>query len=216
MSQSHTLSLLVNAGGKSQRMGYPKALLPVPPSGTPLIQHTIRNLQPLASRTVVVANDKNVIAAAAREGCQVVVDRYPNAGPLGGLATGLAFCDGWTMVVACDMPFASAKTFCYLAERALETEPTIDETAAVDRWDAVVPFVDGYAQTTHALYHPRCLPAIVEMIAQDDLRITNLLLRVRSLYVYPDELQSMSQATDAFINVNTPEEWRAAQERLGK
>ena len=192
-------------------MGYPKALLPVPPLGLPLIQQIIQKLRPLASRVVVVANDKRVIAAATREGCQVLMDHYPDAGPLGGIATGLSLCDGWSMVVACDMPFAGAEIFCYLAGRATEHDEHNHEC-----WDAIVPFVDGYAQTNHALYHPRILPTILHQIDQDDLRITNLLARIRTCYVDEDELQGIDQAKRAFTNVNTPQEWHSVQRAMNK
>ena len=42
----HFLTLVVNAGGQSRRMGQDKALLPIPP-GTPLIAHVVRRLAPL-------------------------------------------------------------------------------------------------------------------------------------------------------------------------
>ena len=51
------LTLIVNAGGQSRRMGQPKALLPTP-GGVPLLVHVVQRLAPLAAaHTVIVAND---------------------------------------------------------------------------------------------------------------------------------------------------------------
>ena len=108
-------TLIINAGGQSRRMGQPKALLPMPPQQTPLLRHLWQRLQAIAERTILIANDPTLaeqagIAAAVAQ----YADRYADAGPLGGMATGLALCDDWAILVACDMPFADPELFRYL------------------------------------------------------------------------------------------------------
>ena len=68
------VQLVVIAGGDSRRMGgVHKALLPVPPSGRPLIAHIIKRLQPIVesdsiqSHVVVVANHDAVISAVIND-----------------------------------------------------------------------------------------------------------------------------------------------------
>ena len=72
------LTLIVNAGGQSRRMGQSKALLPIPPRGEPLIAHLVRRLQPLApARLVVVTNDAELparrVCLPMRSSCQTPI-----------------------------------------------------------------------------------------------------------------------------------------------
>jgi molybdopterin-guanine dinucleotide biosynthesis protein A len=154
------LTLIVNAGGQSRRMGQPKALLPTP-AGAPLLVHVLRRLAPLApARTVIVANDPAIAALPELPpGTVCLADVYPDAGTLGGIATGLGAAPGWAAVTACDLPFVQAAVFAHLCAIAAE------QADNGDRWDAIVPVVGGYEEPLHALYHARCLPAIVARLA---------------------------------------------------
>lgn len=196
------LALLVNAGGASRRMGRNKALLPV--GDGVLLTYVLRRLRQLAQAgIVVVANDPAVVAALRPEpSLQVVADRWPQGGALGGLATGLALMSGWTLAVACDMPFVDAELAGYLA------------TLATDDWDAVVPQSDGYAQVFHALYHPRCLQVLEANLRAGKLAVQAAFDQLRVRWVCGDELAAHQTTPDAFLNINTPQEWTAVQARL--
>lgn len=201
-SASPALALLVNAGGASRRMGRNKALLPV--GDGVLVTYILRRLRPLAQAgIVVVANDPAVVAALRPEpSLQVVADRWPQGGALGGLATGLALTPGWTLAVACDMPFVDAGLAGYLA------------TLARDDWDAVVPQSDGHAQVFHALYHPRCLPVLEANLRAGRLAMQAAFEQLRVRWVCGGELAAHQTTPDAFLNINTPQEWAAVQARL--
>ncbi|HAJ37716.1 MAG TPA: molybdenum cofactor guanylyltransferase [Chloroflexi bacterium] len=204
------LSLIINAGGASRRMGRAKALLPVPPGGTPLIAHVAQRLAglPLA-RLVVVANDPALPAQAQLPPATLFVpDAYPETGTLGGIATGLQQTDGWAIVVACDLPLVSAALFAHLAQRAAE------EMDSADCWDAVVPLVGGYAEPLHALYHRRCLPAIEARLAQGQRRVISFLDDVRTCFISEEELRAVDPQLHSFVNANTPAEWDAALQLL--
>ncbi|MEZ4737592.1 MAG: molybdenum cofactor guanylyltransferase [Caldilineaceae bacterium] len=199
----HKITLIVNAGGQSRRMGQPKALLPVPPHHRPLLQHIIHRLQPLSpQRILVIANDPALLAAVDTKEVIWLTDTYPDVGPLGGLVTGLAHCDGWVIFVACDMPLLNPALFAYFATLAAETD-AVD----ADCWDAVVPVVDGYPEALHALYHRRCLPAIEARLAAGERRAISFLSDVRVRYVSEAELRPYDSALYSFWNANTPEEW---------
>jgi molybdopterin-guanine dinucleotide biosynthesis protein A len=204
MNQKPTL--IVNAGGQSRRMGQPKALLPVPPDDTPLIERVIRRLRPLAGTpVVVVANDAAVTGLfAAQPDVRCVADRYPGTGTLGGIATGLRECAGWGMVVACDLPFVSAPLFAGLSALAAE-----QDVKGGNRWDAVVPVVGGYEEPLHALYHRRCLPAVQARLARGERRVISFMPDVRTRIVGEAELRSFDPDLRSFTNANTPEEWQA-------
>ncbi|MCC6458678.1 MAG: molybdenum cofactor guanylyltransferase [Caldilineaceae bacterium] len=199
------MALVVNAGGRSRRMGHAKALLPLPETGTPLVVHIVRRLLPLVTdRVVVVTNDPAVEDAVdALAGLLVVQDEWAEGGALGGVATGLAACAGWTMVVACDMPFVDAAIFAKLVHVA-QQEPRID---------AVIPRVDGQAQPFHSLWHRRGLPKLVARLEAGELGVQAALETLD--VVWMDEI-ALGIAPDAraFCNINTPEEWVAVRALL--
>lgn len=199
-------ALIVNAGGQSQRMGRAKALLPTPPDGKPLIAHVVWRLVPVGvSSIVVIANDPELPAQAALPTETIFLpDAYPGTGTLGGIATGLRQVDGWAIVVACDLPLVSADLFALLAGIAAEQEN------GIDRWDAIVPIVDGYEEPLHALYHGRCLPAIEARLALGQRRVISFMGDVRTCYVPETDLRRADPQLHSFINANTPQEWQAA------
>lgn len=205
------LALIINAGGQSRRMGTAKALLPVLPDHTPLIAHIAARLAPLnPSRLVVVTNDDRLPALAQLPpDTYFIPDAYPDTGTLGGIATGLQYVPGWAVVVACDLPLVSAELFTALLE------PATEQDAGQDRWDAIVPVVDGYEQPLHALYHRRCLPAIEAHLAAGHLRVISFMPDVRTRYIQEPELQAVDPQLRSFFNTNTPEEWAEAMRLLG-
>lgn len=196
-------TLLINAGGESLRMGQLKALLPTP-DGTPLIRRVAARLLPLAQTCIVIANDLAICAAVAPLTNLCIPDAYANSGPLGGLATGMEQLDGWAICVACDMPLVNPDLFRLLITLALETDAHDDP-----RWDAVVPQVDGRPQPLHALYHRRCLPAIMERLSAGQRRMDSFLTDVRVRRVAEDEVIPLDPGLRSFSNINTPEEWQA-------
>jgi molybdopterin-guanine dinucleotide biosynthesis protein A len=200
------LTLLINAGGQSRRMGASKALLPVPPHNTPLIAHVAARLLPLeAARLVVVTNDPALPPQAQLPAAAIFVpDAWPDTGTLGGIATGLQHTPGWAVVVACDLPLVSAALFAHLVALAGEQQD------GQDRWDAIMPLVDGYAEPLHALYHRRCLPAITARLAAGERRVISFLPDVRTRYVPEDELRASDPDLHSFFNTNTPAEWEQA------
>lgn len=200
--------LVVNAGGASARMGQPKALLPVPPANMPLIQHIIERLRPLVQPGIlVVANDLDVTAALSGDASlRVVTDAWEGVGALAGIATTLTKIGGWALVVACDLPLVSPALCAHLISLTAERDPA----TALEQWDAVVPYVNGYAEPLHALYHRRCIPAILARIRRQDYRVHAFLDDVRTRRVDEAELRFYDPQLHSFLNANTPEEWATA------
>lgn len=192
-------------------MGRDKALLPVPPDDRPLLAHVVARLAPVESAAlVVVTNNPELPLLVSLPGApQFVADAYPDTGTLGGIATGLRHTTDWTLVVACDLPLVSAPLCRFLWAIAQE-----QEIGASDRWDAVVPVVDGYEEPLHALYHARCLPAIEARLAQGQRRVISFMPDVRTRYVGEDELRRVDPKLHSFVNANTPEEWSKALDLL--
>jgi molybdopterin-guanine dinucleotide biosynthesis protein A len=64
-------------------------------------------------------------------GAEIVEDRWPGEGPLGGIITALedsakcaTACD-WNLIVSCDMPFLTREWLAYLMERALASDAQV-------------------------------------------------------------------------------------------
>lgn len=207
------LTLVINAGGQSRRMGQPKALLPVPPENRPLLAQIAHRFQALTpTQTVIIANDPAFPQQVALgDEIRWLTDAYSDAGPLGGIATGLAACAGWAIFVACDMPLLNPALFAHFCTLAAETEET-----GADRWDAIVPVVDGYPEALHTLYHRRCLPAVTARLAAGERRAICFLPDVRVRYVPEDELRQIDPALRSFFNANTPAEWTEALRYLSQ
>ena len=101
------LTVVVQAGGMSARMGEDKALKPF--LGRPLIQRVIDRLAPIADELIVTTNRP---AEYEFLSLRLVPDLKPGRGALGGLYTAIASATSpLVAVVACDMPFASPMLF---------------------------------------------------------------------------------------------------------
>src|SRR6185369_4678742 len=97
------LTIVVQAGGASSRMGEDKALKPF--LGRPLIQRLVERLSPIADEMIVTTNRPEEYRFL---GLRLTPDLKPGRGALGGLYTALASASQpHVAVVACDMPFAS-------------------------------------------------------------------------------------------------------------
>ncbi len=198
--------LVVNAGGVSRRMGRNKALLPVPPHNEPLILSIARRLAPVTDGVILVANDVAVQKALAPVHPRCFQDVYPDAGPLGGLATALAHVETWCLCVACDLPFVNPQVAAYLWSLAAEEEGA--------RWDVVAPHVHGRPQPLHALYHRRCLPVIQAHLAGGRRRVDAFFPDVRVRVVTEAELTPLDPELRSFFNANEPADWAWALDQL--
>lgn len=201
-------SLVIQAGGQSTRMGEDKALKTF--LGRPLIQHVIERLAPLADEILVTTNRPDDYAFL---NLRLVSDLAPGRGPLGGLYTAVASATSPIVaVVACDMPFASA--------RLLETATRIMVKEEADVVIAREMSEDakgsrGY-EPFHAVYRREtCVPAIRSAIEADKWKVIAWFPSVKVRELTPAEVSAADPSGRAFWNVNTPEEFAEA-ERLAK
>ena len=95
---------IVLCGGKSSRMGRPKAWLPW--RGQPMVAHAVSVLRSVVDEVVVVASAALELPSFDAE---VVRDRDPELGPLAGIREGLeAMRSDLAFVTGTDAPFLSA------------------------------------------------------------------------------------------------------------
>lgn len=190
-------SLVIQAGGQSERMGEDKALKSF--LGRPLIQRVIDRLAPLADEILVTTNRPDDYAFL---GTRLVSDLAPGRGSLGGLYTAVASATSPLLaVVACDMPFAS-KTLLETAARIMVQEEA----------DLVIARTgDGY-EPFHAVYRrASCLPAIQSAIETDRWKVIAWFPSVNLRELTPAEIAEADPSGLCFWNVNTPEEFTRAE-----
>jgi molybdopterin-guanine dinucleotide biosynthesis protein A len=191
------LSIVIQAGGNSQRMGSDKALMPF--LSRPLIQRVMDRLSPIADEILVTTNSPDDYRFL---GIPLFRDIKPGRGALGGLYTALssAACKA-VAVVACDMPFTSAALF-EAAGRLLVREDA----------DVVIPDSGDGLEPLHAVYRREtCLPAIESAIDADKWRLISWFPQVKVRILQPDEVKQYDPSGLAFWNLNTPEEFAKAE-----
>jgi len=192
------LTISIQAGGQSSRMGEDKALKTF--LGRPLIQRVIERMAPIADEIIVTTNRPEAYTFLD---VRLISDLKPGRGALGGLYTAIASAaHPIVAVVACDMPFASA-TFIETASRFL-----VEEEADV----VIAKSNEGY-EPLHALYRREtCLPAIEAAIDADQWKVIAWFPQVKVRVLTNEELKQLDPAGLAFWNVNTPEEFAKAEQ----
>jgi molybdopterin-guanine dinucleotide biosynthesis protein A len=204
------LTVSIQAGGQSSRMGEDKALKTF--LGRPLIQRVIERLSPIADEVIVTTNHPEAYSfldtsirpiGHSVQRLRLIPDLKPGRGALGGLYTAIASASHPIVaVVACDMPFASA-TFIETASRVL-----VEEEADV----VIAKSNEGY-EPLHAIYRrDTCLPAIEASIEADQWKVIAWFPQVKVRVLTPEELKHLDPAGLAFWNVNTPEEFAKAEQ----
>jgi molybdopterin-guanine dinucleotide biosynthesis protein A len=186
------LSLVIQAGGDSQRMGTDKALLPF--LGKPLILRPLNRLAGLANEVLVTSNHPESYRFL---GLTPIPDVFPGLGALGGLFTALSVARyPFVAVVACDMPFASLEIF------ALEIIQ-LQETGA----DVVIPRSKVGIEPFHAVYRREsCLPYIQSALQAGERRVDAWFPQVDIRYLEMEDMLPYDPQGLAFLNINTPAE----------
>ncbi len=186
--QSPGVSGIILAGGKSARMGAIKALLKVGPHL--IIERIAAVLRTQVDELLIVTDRPHDLA---RYGDKTVNDIMTGRGPLGGIHAGLfhARCSR-ALVVACDMPFISAR----LAALLLREVPG---------YDVVVPRYRGYPEPLFALYGKSCLAPIERYLLHGYNKITGFYPQVHVRYLEEIEMKAVEPDLErVFFNINTP------------
>ena len=179
---------IVLAGGKNLRLGRSKALETI--CGQSLIERVIERLGQLTDEILVVTSQEHPDLPVAG-GAKILVDLYPDKGPLGGIYTGLLEArSSHGIVVACDMPFLNIELLRYMI-------------GLVDEFDAVVPRLgEGMAEPLHAIYAKSCRDKMKIRLERNQLGVHSFLNMVRVRYVERDECERLDPQLLSFFNIN--------------
>ncbi|ELI6449092.1 molybdenum cofactor guanylyltransferase MobA [Photobacterium damselae] len=177
---------VILAGGRASRMGgNDKGLISL--SGQPLIQHVINTLKPQTNKIIINANRNHDEYAKYAQVFGDQIQDFP--GPLGGMHAALhALPDEWIGFVPCDCP-------------QLPHDLIARMCAACDQnTDIAVAHNGEHIQPVVTLINRRILPKLETFLANGDRKIILLYRQCNMITV------DFSDQTDAFINLNTPEE----------
>ena len=192
------LTIAIQAGGYSRRMGADKALLPF--IGKPMIQRVIERLSPIADEILITTNKP--------EGYEFLkmplyTDLIPDRGALGGLLTALSAANHSSVaVIACDMPFINPKMI------SAELDLMLNSGA-----DIVIPRTSDGLEPFHAIYRrATCLPHVTSAIDKKRWRVDSWFSMVNMQIFTTEEIKKYDPQMYSFMNVNTREELRAAEQ----
>jgi molybdopterin-guanine dinucleotide biosynthesis protein A len=192
-----TVGGIVLCGGKSTRMGVPKATLPFGPET--MLQRVVRLLGTVVSPVVVVAAREQVLPDLP-DGVTVTHDERDQRGPLEGLRAGLRALPnsvGIAYVTSCDVPLLVPG----FVERMVEL---------LGDHDIAVMEIDGFPHPLSAVYRRDTLPQVEALLAEDRLRPVFLFDAVRTRRVRPQEMFGVDPELRTLRNLNTHEDYLEA------
>lgn len=197
---------IVLAGGRSSRMGSPKAALEW--HGSTLLRRTVSILARVTGGPVVVVRAAGQPLPALPPDAEVVDDPRPGQGPVQGIAAGLAALAGradTAFVSATDLPFLHPA----FVSRVLRA-------AGRDGADVALPVARGYPQPLAAAYRTALAPVADKLVAAGRLRPAFLFgectvhrLDEPALRADP-ALAAADPALDSLVNINDPADYQAA------
>jgi len=190
----------VLVGGLSTRMGRDKALLPL--GGVPMALLQARKLERVCGRVAFVGKEPGPFTAL---GYPFVTDLSAERAALHGLLAALEWSpEGLNVVLAADVPHVpEALLGALLARLEASGGP------------AIVPTAAGHPQPLCAAWSKGSLSALRLAVAEGDLSLRRAVEATRALVLSEEETALLPGfAGGAFRNVNTPEEYRAAEEEI--
>jgi molybdenum cofactor guanylyltransferase len=193
---------IVLCGGRSTRMGLPKATLPFGPEL--MLQRVVRLVSEVVS-TVIVVSAPGQELPPLPAGVLYAEDRESGRGPLEGLAAGLAALPAGitaTYATSCDVPLLSPafieELFSLLGEKEI-----------------VVPREDKFHHPLAAVYRLSVLKHVEQLLAANRLRPFFLFEAAHTLEVPVEKLRSVDPELDSLMNLNHPTDYLAALAKAG-
>ncbi len=189
---------IILCGGHSFRMGTDKANIRF--GVETLLGRACRIAFGVADHVIVVAANGQRLPPLPEHSI-VTRDEFPDAGPLGGLLTGLRCLHGQlsaadfetacVWVTSCDTPFVGGEFICTLYEQ-------------LGKFDAICVQTDSRMNPLSAVYRAQCLVALERLFLSGERKAMSLLDTVNTKVVSPLDV-SKDPGGRFLMNVNTPE-----------
>ncbi len=207
MADKRRLSAIVLAGGENTRMGSEKAFLHY--GGTTFISAIVSEMLRVSDDVVVMIGlkDPRAYGSLPETGVRVFKDDPYLANPLGGIISGLNHVTReYAAVVACDAPLVKAEVFDYLVDN-------------MGTHSAIVPtWKEGELSSTEplcAMYRvDEAKRAAIGALNEKKVSARQMVLRIKDVeYVDVSRLFLVDPTLGSFADVDTPEQYKALQER---
>ncbi len=192
---------IVLCGGKSTRMGSPKALLPF--GSETMLQRVVRLLSEVVSPIVVVAAVDQELPALPDD-VIIARDEREARGPLEGLRAGLTALPpdvDAAYVTSCDVPLLVPNFVRQILDLARG-------------YDIAVMEIDGFTHPLSAVYSRATLPVAEELLAKDRLRPAFLFEAVHTRRVRPEDMTADPELR-TLRNLNTRDDYERALVEAG-
>ena len=194
------MTALILCGGKSTRMGRPKAFLPY--RGTLMITHIVDLVSQLFSEVLLVTNEPEIF-----DGFEIdtVKDIIPHRGPLGGILSGLLIASHHrAFVMACDMPF-------------IDTELITDLVKKSHNTDMLVLMHEKGIEPLIGVYSKDCITALEESLFAGKTNLSDFASGLNAQVLFCSDLSSKNKnLLPPYFDIDTPQDYTAAIMSSGK
>ena len=193
---------IILCGGKSSRMGRPKAILSFGPES--MLERTVRILLDVVSPVAVVAAAGQPLPRLPRE-VLVLRDEVDALGPMGGLAVGLSALRKRVeaaYVSGCDTPFLKPAFIRFLIQ-------------SLGDHDLAIPREGKYYHPLAAVYRTRLEDNVRALIAAGRFRPVFLRESADAVDIHVDQLRLVDPQLQSLRNVNAAEDYQAALKEAG-
>ena len=181
---------VILAGGRSKRMGRDKWSLPW--GSSTLLEELYWELTKAFNRVLVSSRSQLDIPF------QQIVD-VVNAGSMGGIYSSLVYSGEPAFFVAVDMPFFNKDVARIIADMY------------EDRFDVVIPYVQGKFQPLAAVYAPSVVEKFRQKILMGEFKIISILDEIEKLILDENFFLQHKIPLSVFTNINTPEKYEMAR-----
>lgn len=183
MIRKEELTIVILAGGKSERMGEDKAFLDL--EGQAFIQRILHVAKKMTQEVIVIANPQKYEALEV----SVYPDLIENCGPVGGIYTAMENVQTpYLLVLSCDIPLLNVAILKHLIQESLPCDVNMLTTE------------DGWHPLT-AIYNSRTLPIFKKALDRKELKLRSLCsqMELRTIPCPKDLIPCLS-------NINTPKD----------
>lgn len=188
---------VVLAGGKSERMGVDKASLVI--GQKMMIEHVVYRLKGIFSQVMVVTKDHSF----GNLGVRICKDLIHGSGALVGIYSALK--EATTQhcfVVACDMPYLEPALVKWMVKSCGD-------------FDAFVPKIGSSIEPLFAVYSKGCLEHIARRLAAGDYRVRGFFQDVNTGYASEKDIRKIDPELRSFTNINTRSQLQSVIESNG-
>jgi len=181
---------LILCGGRSRRMGRPKAFLPF--GGRTIIEHLLDTARDVFDEVFLVSNEPESFSHLSVD---TLKDILPYRGPLGGILSGLLVASNpYAFVIACDMPLVTRKLIRQMAGQRHDADVVVLSHA-----DGIEPLL--------GIYSKNCIRPLEESLFSGRLKMQDFLSGLQAKTFVCPERQLSAGELPAYFNVNTPQEY---------